>query len=44
MQNRFDVRFLFHNIVVHPVCGWCWLFGIATEWADRIHDATGPNP
>lgn len=30
------LRFAFHNIVIHPICGVLWLFG-ATTLADHIH-------
>ncbi len=38
-----DWRWLFHNVVVHRVCGWMWFLGIAPDVADRLHDATVPD-
>ncbi len=38
-EERYDMtalRFAFHNIVIHPICGVLWLIG-ATTLADRIH-------
>ena len=32
------LRFLYHNAVVHPICGVLWFTGIATSFADRWHD------
>lgn len=33
------LQWLFHNVVVHPVCGF---FGIAPDVANRWHDSTAP--
>lgn len=36
MKTRF--LFLYHNAVVHPICGVLWFFEIGTAFADRWHD------
>jgi hypothetical protein len=30
------LRFAFHNIVIHPICGVLWFLG-AARLADRLH-------
>ncbi len=38
-----SLRWLFHNVVAHPVCGALWFAGV-TRLADAIHEATAPHP
>jgi len=36
-------KFLFHNVVIHPLCGVLWASGVTSlaELADRLHEGTG---
>ena len=40
---RARVFFLFHNLVIHPLCGVLWFAGIGVTLADQIHNATAPQ-
>jgi len=31
--------FFIHDILAHPICGLCWIFGIDT-FGDWLHDIT----
>lgn len=31
-----------HNIVIHPVAGVCWLFGFE-RWGDWLHNSGQPG-
>ncbi len=35
-----SLRWLFHNVVVHPACGVLWFVG-ATKLGDRLHESLG---
>lgn len=43
-MNRFKTRFsnAWHNIVLHPLAGLCWLLGFKT-WGDRLHGEDKPH-
>lgn len=36
------MRFLFHNAVMHPICGLLWFVG-ADRVADWLHDFSLPR-
>lgn len=36
------VRTFWHNCIVHPVAGLCWILG-ADRLGDRIHGDAGPG-
>lgn len=36
MTQQWHLRWLLHNVVVHPVCGLLWFVGFERA-ADRLH-------
>lgn len=38
---KHSLPWLFHNVLVHPICGVLWFLGAET-WGDRLH-ATHPE-
>lgn len=33
---RLRIDYLFHNVIIHPICGVLWFVGL-TSLADRLH-------
>lgn len=41
MKQRW--RFLYHNLIVHPICGVLWFTGVGVSFADRWHAESFPT-